>query len=63
MACTGMLVKAFCICVVNVGEMLSKMCSVIPWIAVIVIAWGRRFRGLLKASGGSNIGSVISKRE
>ncbi len=57
MVYTGMRVEAFYICIVDVNEMLSKMCLVILWIVVIVIAWGRRFRGLLRASGRSNIGS------
>lgn len=61
MAYTGMRIEAFYICIVGVGEMLSKMCLVILWIVVIVIAWGRRFRGLLRASGRSNIGSYLQE--
>lgn len=45
MAYTGVLCTAFCICVVNVGEMLSKMCLVILWIVEIVIALGKAIQG------------------
>lgn len=62
MAYTGMRIEAFYICIVDVGEMLSKMCLVIFWIVRVIIAWGRRFRGLLRASGRSHIGSYLQER-
>ena len=44
MVYTGVRVEAFYIYIVDVGEMLSKMCLVILWIVVTVITWGRLFR-------------------